>query len=72
MIASRAPSSIISPTPVRRSSSSENSWPTSPSASSSFGVTTSGPLRVAMLIGSPSESSTVITPSRFISSISRP
>ena len=70
--ASRAPISTISRTAETRSSSSENSWPTSSSASSSLGVTTSGAARVAIRSGSPSESSTVVTLSRRSSSTSRP
>ena len=42
MIASTAPSATISRTAMTRSSSSLNSWPTSSSASSTFGETTFG------------------------------
>ncbi len=62
MIASRAPSRVISTTAWARSSASLNSWPTSSSASSSFGETTSGSARTARRSGSPSVSIIVVTP----------
>src|SRR4051794_17744073 len=66
-----APTSTTSCMPAARSSASANSWPTSSSASGSFGVTIPGSARVPSRRASPSESSTVSTPSRFISAISR-
>ena len=70
MIASRGPSAAISATASERSSSPANSWPTSSSASSTFGETTSGSARTAWRSGSPSVSTTVITSKRSSSLIS--
>ena len=61
MIASRGPSAAISATASERSSSPANSWPTSSSASITFGETTSGSARTAWRSGSPSVSTTVST-----------
>jgi hypothetical protein len=63
MIASRGPSWTSSRTAIARSSSSLNSWPTSSSASRTFGEMTSGSARTAWRIGSPSASITVWTSS---------
>src|SRR2546430_362842 len=52
----RAPSSAIASSPVRKSSSSWNSWPTSPSASRSFGETRNGSACVPSRSASPSQS----------------
>ena len=70
MIASRGPSAAISRTTSERSSSPANSWPTSSSASSTFGETTSGSARTAWRRGSPSVSTTVVTSIRSRSPIS--
>src|SRR4051812_11978685 len=67
MIASRAPNWTISRTAIVRSSSSLNSWPTSSSASRTFGETTSGSARTARRSGSPSASTTVVTESLWSS-----
>src|SRR3954471_11420153 len=71
MIASRALSSTISRTAAGRSSASENSCPTSSSASGSLGVTTVGSARVPTRSASPSESSTVSQSMPLISPIRR-
>ena len=63
MIAERAPSETISRTAPARSASSLNSCPTSSSASTTFGETTSGSARTARRSASPSVSTIVITSS---------